>query len=61
MMIRHATALKLTPEQMKAWSQNVGHADVLTTLTSYGSVPVHRQGELIRATGGTWPPRVGAD
>lgn len=50
MMIRHATSLNLTPEQMKAWSQNLGHADVLTTLTSYGSVPVHRQGELIRAT-----------
>jgi hypothetical protein len=27
---------------------NLGHADVLTTLTSYGPVPTHRQGELIR-------------
>jgi hypothetical protein len=34
---------------MKAWSQNLGHADVLTTFTSYGNVPAHRQGELIRA------------
>ena len=32
-------------------SQNLGHADVLTTFTSYGAVPVHRQGELIRALG----------
>lgn len=35
--------------QMKAWSQNLGHTDVLTTFTSYGAVPAHRQGELIRA------------
>ena len=27
-----------TPEDYKAWSQNLGHADVLTTFTSYGSV-----------------------
>jgi hypothetical protein len=36
---------------MKAWSQNLGHADVLTTFTSYGAVPAHRQGELIRESG----------
>ena len=36
---------------MKAWSQNLGHNDVLTTFTSYGTVAVHRQGELIRAKG----------
>lgn len=42
-------ALGLTPEQMKAWLQNLGHADVMTTFTSYGAVPVHRQGELMRA------------
>ena len=51
MLVRHAMTLDLTPEQMKAWSQNLGHADVLTTFTSYGHVPVHRQGELIRGTG----------
>lgn len=48
MLVRHAMALGLPPEALKAWSQNLGHADVLTTFTSYGSVPVHRQGELIR-------------
>ena len=54
MLVRHAFALNLTPEQMKAWSQNLGHTDVLTTFTSYGQIPVHRQGELIReaANGG---------
>lgn len=49
MLVRHAMTLDLSPEQMKALSQNLGHADVLTTFTSYGSVPTHRQGELIRA------------
>ena len=40
-----------TPEAFKAWSQNLGHNDVLTTLTSYGQVPAHRQAELIRGLG----------
>lgn len=47
MLVRHAMTLDLTPETMKAWSQNLGHAEVLTTFTSYGMVPQHRQGELI--------------
>jgi integrase len=51
MLVRHAMTLDLSAEQMKAWSQNLGHADVLTTFTSYGSVPAHRQGELIRTAG----------
>jgi site-specific recombinase XerD len=51
MLVRHAMALNLSAEAMKAWSQNLGHADVLTTFTSYGSVPSHRQGELIRTAG----------
>ena len=37
-----------TPEVFKAWSQNMGHEKVLTTLTSYGVVAPHRQAELIR-------------
>ncbi|WDR06671.1 hypothetical protein PSQ90_04190 [Devosia rhodophyticola] len=37
-----------TPEEFKAWSQNLGHNGVLTTLTSYGTVPDHRQADLIR-------------
>jgi integrase len=48
-LIRHASTLDLTPEAMKAWSQNLGHTDVLTTFLSYGQVPTHRQGELIQA------------
>lgn len=37
-----------TPEQFKAWSQNLGHENVLTTFTSYGEVASQRQGEIIR-------------
>ena len=40
-----------TPEQFKAWSQNLGHESVLTTLSSYGAVAAHRQAELIRGLG----------
>lgn len=36
-----------TPEQFKAWSQNLGHEKVLTTLASYGEVSTQRQGEII--------------
>jgi integrase len=39
------------PEEFKAWSQNLGHSNPLTTFTSYGQVPLHRQGELIRNAG----------
>jgi len=38
-----------TPEEFKAWSQNLGHERVLTTFLSYGEVPCDRQGEIIRA------------
>jgi integrase len=37
-----------SPEQFKAWSQNLGHENVLTTLASYGEVATQRQGEIIR-------------
>ena len=37
-----------TPEEFKAWSQNLGHEQVMTTFRSYGSVSQGRQAELIR-------------
>lgn len=37
-----------TPEEVKAWSQNLGHEGVLTTFYSYGEVAVRRQAEIIR-------------
>ena len=38
-------------EAFKAWSQNMGHDRVMTTLTSYGAVAPHRQAELMRGLG----------
>jgi integrase len=40
-----------TPEDFKAWSQNLGHEKVLTTFLSYGAVAYQRQGEIIRGLG----------
>lgn len=36
-----------TPEDYKAWSQNLGHENVMTTFRSYGSVAPGRQVELM--------------
>ncbi|MCP4183401.1 MAG: tyrosine-type recombinase/integrase [Hyphomicrobiales bacterium] len=36
-----------TPEDFKAWSQNISHTDVLTSFMSYGTVPTGRQMELL--------------
>jgi integrase len=33
-------------DQFKAWSQNLGHDSMVTTLRSYGEVPRHRQEEI---------------
>jgi integrase len=38
-----------TPEEFKAWSQNMGHEGVLTTFTSYGEVSRERQAHIIRS------------
>ena len=38
-------------ETFKAWSQNIGHEKMLTTLTNYGTVPAAKQAELIRNLG----------
>jgi len=40
-----------SPEEFKAWSQNLGHDGVLTTLYSYGQVSEARQREIIRRLG----------
>jgi integrase len=37
-----------SPEEYKAWSQNLGHEKVLTTFVSYGAVARDRQGEILR-------------
>ncbi|ASP30489.1 hypothetical protein CHH26_09835 [Qipengyuania flava] len=51
-------------EHFKAGSQKLGHERVLTTFTSYGSVPASRQADLIRRMnkeeGGTGGERLAA-
>ena len=37
-----------TPEQFKAWSMNLGHENIATTLSAYCPVSPSRQGELIK-------------
>lgn len=47
-LVRLGQAVCQTPEEFKAWSQNLGHEKVLTTFLSYGEVAGCRQGEIIR-------------
>jgi len=42
-----------TPEEYKAWSQNLGHENVLTTFCSYGDLSSHRQSEIMRSLAST--------
>ena len=48
--IAYQRALPLA--EFKAWSQNLGHEGMLTTLTSYGRIDVQQQGELVRGATG---------
>lgn len=43
-------------EEFKAWSQNLGHEQVLTTFLNYGSVTHDRQSEIIRGLGSSRQP-----
>jgi integrase len=38
-LVQLAYELKLDAEQFKAWSQNLGHENCLTTFSSYGEIP----------------------
>lgn len=46
-LVAMGQSLCQTPEQFKAWSQNLGHDGVIDTFTSYDSISTQRQGELI--------------
>jgi len=56
-----AYKLQLGPEELKAWSQNLGHGSVLTTLHGYGQVPVERQGEILAGLPGFGKTRGATD
>ena len=53
-----AYELRLDAERFKAWSQNLGHENCLTTLSSYGGIQPTRQAEIIR---GLAKPSVASD
>jgi integrase len=40
-----------SPEEFKAWSQNMGHNQVMTTFTNYGKVMPDRQAQIIQNLG----------
>jgi integrase len=48
-LTRLGQRLTRTPEEWKAWSQNLGHESEATTFVGYGHVPVQRQAEIMRA------------
>ena len=37
-----------TPEEWRAWSQNLGHEHIMTTWNAYGQLPEHRQQEILQ-------------
>ena len=48
-LIRLGETLCRSPEEWKAWSQNLGHESEMTTFVGYGQVPdKHRQAEMMR-------------
>jgi hypothetical protein len=46
-----------SPEEFKAWSQNLGHEGVLTTFYSYGTVAPRRQGRDHQGSGDAGQPQ----
>jgi integrase len=50
MLVQVAYQRELTHAQLKAWSQNLGHEGLLTTLTSYGTLPKEEQKRLIESS-----------
>ena len=57
-LVQLAYELKLNAEQFKAWSQNLGHDQCLTTFSSYGTLPLHRQAEIIRGLASASAPQI---
>ena len=58
-LVRLGEVVCQTPEQFKAWSQNLGHEGVLTTFYSYGEVGNRRQGEIIHGLRESRRPELG--
>lgn len=50
-LVQLGETLCQSPEEFKAWSQNLGHEGVLTTFYSYGEVQTTRQAEILGSFG----------
>lgn len=48
---QHMNEMCKTPEQMKAWSMNLGHENIATTISAYMPVSRDRQRDLMRDMG----------
>lgn len=46
-LVGHGMRICRTPEEFKAWSQNLGHESVLTTFGSYGEITPRQQAQLM--------------
>jgi hypothetical protein len=42
-----------TIEEMKAWSQNLGHEELMTTFASYGTLSRNQQADIMGAMSST--------
>lgn len=47
-LVRLGEKLCRPPEEFKAWSQNLGHEQPLTTFTSYGYIDEYNQGRIMK-------------
>jgi integrase len=56
-LVRFGETLCRSPEEWKAWSQNLGHESEMTTFVGYGQVPGHRQAEIMRTLAAPAPPK----
>lgn len=50
-LVHHGLGACKTMKELKAWSQNLGHDQLMTTLKSYGTIADREVGRLIHALG----------
>ncbi len=50
-LVKYGDQICTTREQFKAWSLNIGHDSVVTTISAYCPVSTDRQAELIKQLG----------
>jgi integrase len=60
-LVIHFERLCPTIEHLKAVSQNLGHEHLATTVSAYGNMAPHRQGELVREVSGDSGTNPGID